>query len=98
MVKEVNTKNSRNRKWPAVLAILLVLYGISLFVPLISPFSRYPLFVVYCRRLPIVANNFAGGRTYTLPSDSRFYKVDPFTDYYFCTEKDAQVAGFSRYP
>jgi hypothetical protein len=96
MFKEKN-KNGKQRRWLGVLAILLILYGVSLFVPLISPFSRYPLFVIYCRKLPIEASNFAASNSYSLPGD-RTYRIDPFIDNYFCTEKQAQAAGFHRSP
>lgn len=78
-----------------VLGLLVVLYIGSLFTPLLSPYSKFPLFVVKCRGLPVVASNFAAGNDYAIPGDWN-YRITPFTDYYFCTEKDAQNAWFSR--
>jgi len=76
--------------------IFVILYTASLFIPLISPFTRYPLFVLKCLNLPIEASEFMAGDSYTVPG-SQTYRVDMFTTHYFCTESQAQAAGFHKY-
>jgi hypothetical protein len=84
------------RAWLTAMLIVLALYIGSLFTPLIAPYGRYPLYVVKCRGLPVIAKSFSD--SYTVPSDTKFYKVSVFTDHYFCTEQEAKAAYFHKYP
>lgn len=85
--------NKNKKKWLIVSAVLIALYFVSLFVPLIAPFTRYPLYIVKCGGLPIVASNFAAGNTYRVPGDEG-YGVKVFDNHMFCTESEAKSAGF----
>lgn len=72
---------------------IILLYIISLITPVISPFTQFPLFLVKCGGLPVVATDFAAAYTYDKPGD-RFYSVSYFTSHYFCNESEAQAAGY----
>lgn len=75
--------------------VVISLYIISLFVPLISPYSQFPLYFVKCGgKPPIIASRFAAAWSYSMPGDVS-YQVTPFAEY-FCTEEEAQKAHFSR--
>ncbi len=89
-------KLKAHKKLTWAIGIFLSLYVISLFVPLISPFTRYPLFVVRCVGLPLEASEFMGGNSYTVPGN-RAYRIDMLSDHYFCSEAEAQAAGFRKH-
>ncbi|HEX5744255.1 MAG TPA: hypothetical protein VFX84_02280 [Candidatus Saccharimonadales bacterium] len=92
----VMQKRHDSRRWMTGLFIVLILYIGSLFTVFISPYSKYPLYVIKCGARPIMANDFS--KSYTLPSDSKFYRVDILTNHYYCTEREAKAAGFHQYP
>ena len=75
--------------------IFFVCYVISLQVPFISPFTKFPLYIAKCGKLPVMASKFAAGYYYILPS-SRSYGVNAVMDSYFCSEDEAKKAGFSH--
>jgi len=77
--------------WGAV--IFVILYTASLFIPLISPYTQYPLYVVKCLGRPLVIN--AGN--YLTP-DSPSYTIGILSSGYFCTEQEAQAAGHYKSP
>lgn len=93
---QVDGSGNRKFKVTAIaLAVIITLYLASLFLPLVSPFARYPLYLLKCGRRPIAASDFASGYTYTLPGDKN-YDVGVFTNHYFCTEAEAHTAGFHK--
>jgi predicted neutral ceramidase superfamily lipid hydrolase len=79
-------------KWPVSLIVFFILFIGSMFAPLTSPYSKYPVYIVKCGGQPIVATNFAAAHSYSIPSDKR-YGINPFVEYY-CTTQEAQAAGF----
>lgn len=76
----------------AAVAATVVYLGL-LVTPLASGMARYPLHVIRCGHLPVVATTFAAGMTYTAP-DSPDYTVTPFDDRFFCSREEASAAGF----
>lgn len=44
--------------------------------------------------MPITASNFAAGNHYDIPSEG--WNVTPFHDYFFCSETEAEAAGFNK--
>ena len=87
----------RTHKIVWIVGTLLTLYIVSLFLPFVSAYTRYHLYVVKCGGLPIEASSFAAGYSYTIPG-SRGYRVDIFSNHYFCTEQEAQAAGYHKSP
>jgi hypothetical protein len=73
----------------------LVGYLVTLAVPVTSSLARYPLHVIRCRRLPVVATTFAGAFTYTAPG-SPDYGVSFLNDRFFRDRTEAEAAGFSE--
>ncbi|HVI69172.1 MAG TPA: hypothetical protein VM581_01820 [Magnetospirillaceae bacterium] len=76
------------------IGIFLSLYMVSIFIPFVSAFTQYPLYVVKCMRLPIAAH---AGRNYVLP-DSDIYRITGFEEMYFCSEDEAHKAGYHKSP
>lgn len=75
---------------------LVAVYFISLYVPLISAYTKYPVYVVKCGGKPIIAKR--GKRdNYTLPGN-RFYNINFRITDYFCTEAEAKSAGYLKFP
>jgi len=70
----------------------LAIYTLSLFIPIISNFTQYPLYVIKCGGLPIVAN---AGKTYDIPG-SPTYSVTGLDEAFFCKEEEARAAGYWR--
>jgi len=94
-----NTKTTwleSNKKLAWGIGIFLGIYIISLFTPFVSGYTQFPLYAVKCMGLPIEATSFAASYTYTVPGTAA-YKIDISTNYYFCTEAEAQEAGFRKY-
>ena len=50
---------------PRAAVATVVVYLVALVVPFASPFARYPVHVIRCGRLPVVASRFAGDATFT---------------------------------
>ncbi|GAA4555206.1 hypothetical protein [Planotetraspora kaengkrachanensis] len=73
----------------------LVVYAVSLVMPIASPLARYPLHVVRCGGAPVVATDFASARSYRTP-DSSAYAVTPLDSTFFCTPEAADHAGYRR--
>lgn len=87
----------RYRK-PLIIAFTIVaIYVISLFTPGIAPYTQYPLYLVKCGGIPIVASSFAAGYDYQRPGDPG-YGITPFTNRYFCSEGEAHTAGYHPSP
>jgi hypothetical protein len=61
------------------------------------PGARYPLDIIRCGHLPVLATDFAAGHSYTVP-DSPEYMVTPFHDIFFCSREDAEAEGFHEFP
>ncbi|MGP3955843.1 hypothetical protein ACTWPT_07580 [Nonomuraea sp. 3N208] len=58
--------------------------------------ASYPLHVVRCGGLPVVATDFAAAMSYQVPGGSN-YSVTPLDGSFFCTEAEATAAGYHRY-
>lgn len=104
MIMKQAHKEPVRRTWPrkkvvgVVAGSIVGLYVLSLFVPLVSAYSWYPIYLIKCGRQPIAASDFAASDSYDLPSD-RHYNADILTtDRYFCTEAEAQAAWYHRDP
>lgn len=85
----------KHPKWLYASGIIIVLYLISLFTPLIWPYTQYPLQIIRCGKPPVIAFYFAGGRSY-VPPTSKNYGPNFLVHEYFCNEQDAQRAYYSK--
>ncbi|HEX6461709.1 MAG TPA: hypothetical protein VFZ58_00355 [Candidatus Saccharimonadales bacterium] len=91
---EDEKKQLKRQKW---IAFWIATYWVSLFVPFISPYTRYPVYIVICGgRLPLIGTSFAAAYSYTRPGDWD-YQLTPFDDHLFCNDEQAQAAGFNRF-
>lgn len=89
MVK-ANTKETikgRNRKILIGIGVFAVVYIVSLFVPIISNFTKYPIYVVKCGGQPVIVTDLAG-KGYILPGN-KVYGPSVFMSGYYCTEQEA---------
>lgn len=84
----------RSRLWWIPVG-LLASYTVAFFLPVVSPFARYPIHYLKCGGPPIMATGFAAANVYRAPGDDG-YGVNMFVTDYFCTEEQAQAAGFDR--
>lgn len=82
--------------WKRALAVTILMYALALAVPLTTTMARFPLYVIGCGGLPIVATTFASAFSYTVPT-SESYAVRPLDTHLFCTETDARTARFHRH-
>jgi len=97
MTKLISKKQITIKYWAwtsTVMAIILVVYWLLTFIPIIGPYLNYPLQIVRCGKLPIIANEF-GGRWYHLPSDQS-YGPSWLTDHFFCSKQEAQAQDFNH--
>lgn len=81
--------------WMRALVTAVALYVIALLNPLTQAMASYPIHVVRCGGLPILATNFAAAKSYSVPGRVN-YSVSPLNDRAFCTEEAAKAAGYSR--
>ena len=77
------------------LLILLFIYIAAIFTPVISPFARFPLYIVGCGKLPVIASGYS--RSYRTPNDGQVYGVSVLTESFYCSEADAKAAGYKPY-
>lgn len=97
--KKLKHKNKRStkQKWLIRTGVFVGIYFISLFVPLISPYTKFPLYVIKCGGLPVVEI----GYSYILPTVDnigRRYYINPLIGVYYCTEQEAKDAGLRKSP
>lgn len=89
----------RKHRWlKRTVIIVVIVYIASLFTPFLSGYTQFPLYLIKCWGLPVEATRFAAGYTYELPSDKGYNRGLMFVTDYFCSEKNAQTAGFHRDP
>lgn len=78
---------------PPLPRAVAVVYLVALVTPLAFGLARYPLYIIRCRRLPVVGTTFAAANSYTHPG-SPGYMVSPFDDRFFCSCEKASAAWF----
>ncbi|MEV4173025.1 hypothetical protein [Nonomuraea sp. NPDC049709] len=83
--------------WVRALIAAVIVYGIALVFPLTHAMASYPIHVLRCGGLPLVATDFAAARSYRLPGDD-YYSVTPLDSVIFCTEAEAQAERYHRAP
>ncbi|MFG1948795.1 hypothetical protein [Nonomuraea sp. NPDC048826] len=83
--------------WLRALAAALVMYVVALIVPVTTAMATFPIHLIRCGGLPIVATDFASARSYTVPSSAE-YEVTPLDSRFFCTEDEARAARYHRWP
>lgn len=97
MVKS-NTKKSVKEGKQKILVgfgIFVAVYVISMFVPVISSYTRFPVYIVKCDGLPVITSDLAG-KSYSLPGDE-MYGPSIFKNSYFCTEQEVIEKGYRSY-
>ncbi|HWZ65193.1 MAG TPA: hypothetical protein VNX65_00160 [Patescibacteria group bacterium] len=97
--KQLALWSKRHSKGLKVSTIVAGLYLVSLFIPVVSSYTRYPLYVVKCGGLPITGSHLASATgSYLLPGGR--FSDNIFTlwlvDAYFCSETEAQAAGYVK--
>src|SRR5947209_8728649 len=88
------SKVKRRFVWTA--GIIIGVYTLSLCVPIISSYTKFPLYVIKCGKVPIAATDFAAASSYDTLG-SKYYSLF-FVNRYFCSEVEAQEAGYHRNP
>ncbi|MFC5818178.1 hypothetical protein [Nonomuraea harbinensis] len=83
--------------WLRALVTAMVMYVIALVTPLTTAMASFPIHVIRCGGLPLVATNFAAAYSYRMPG-SDFYVVTPLDSRFFCTEDEARAARYHRWP
>lgn len=81
--------------WLRALVAAILTYAVVLADPLTTTMASFPIHVIRCGGLPIVATDFAAARSYTVPS-SEHYLVTPLDTRFFCTEAEARAARYHR--
>lgn len=88
--KKLNESNKSRKIAAIALAILVVLLAVSFGIG--SGTLKYGIAYIRCGGVPISASNFAGARSYRLPTD-KTYDISIFSQF-FCTEEEAVKKGF----
>ena len=81
---------TKKRIKPFYIMVIVLLLITNLFTGYIT----YGVVAIACMRLPVTATNFASAKSYFVPGQSG-YGPNAFREYY-CTEQDAQNAGFYK--
>jgi hypothetical protein len=82
---------------PRAVVATVVVYLVALVTPLASGMARYPLHIIRCGHLPVVATDFAAAHSFTVPGSPE-YMVTPFHDRFFCSREEASAASFHEFP
>jgi len=82
-----------HKKFTITLCVFVWLYFMSLFVPFISNFTLFPLYVIKCGGLPLTTLEKGIYKVYIKPGEP-VYGSNLLSSAYFCTEAEAQAAGF----
>ncbi|MEV0614302.1 hypothetical protein AB0I81_13330 [Nonomuraea sp. NPDC050404] len=82
--------------WLRALVTAVAVYALASVAPFVGVMVRYPVQVVKCGGLPIVATGFAAAMSYHAPGDEN-YSVSPLDTTFFCTAKEAEAADFHNY-
>jgi hypothetical protein len=69
----------------------LILYVVLTLLPFTGPYFQYPVNIVRCMRLPVVASDYT--HDYYLPGKPS-YGVSLVYNHFYCTEAEAKAAGF----
>lgn len=93
IIKVPSISKVRQRKLLLALSIFIVLYVVSLFLPFISSYTQYPLYMVKCEGSPLVSD---ADKDYFVPG-SKFYRVTGLEEAFFCNEQEAQAAGYEKF-
>jgi len=75
------------------ITIALGVYFISLFVPILGMFTQFPLYIIKCGGLPLSTIEKGIYKVYKKPGDP-VYGPAYLPSRYFCTESEAQSAGY----
>jgi len=94
------TKSSlvKGQKRGIILVIVVVVYIVSMFFPVIGGFTAYPVAMIRCGKPPVITSNFAGSynelgtKGYSGPNILSVYKN------YVCSASEAESQGFRRAP
>lgn len=95
MAQQKTTKNTQTTKKKVIIGISigLALYTILTLLPFTGPYFQYPLHMVRCMRLPIIASDYTD--KYYVPGKINF-RVTPVTNHFFCSEEEAVKAYFTK--
>ncbi|HET9411401.1 MAG TPA: hypothetical protein VFO38_00945 [Candidatus Saccharimonadales bacterium] len=94
MKKETPSTATKRKKALIIAGAIAGLYVVSLVIPGIYPFTRFPLYAAKCGHSPVIAYQLAG-RSYITPQNKQ-YGPNYLVAEYFCTEGEAQAAGYSK--
>ncbi|MEV4838750.1 hypothetical protein AB0K05_29895 [Nonomuraea sp. NPDC049486] len=83
--------------WLRALVTAVLMYVVALVMPLTSAMASFPIHVIRCGGLPLVASDFAAGYNYRMPG-SDYYIVTPLDSRFFCTEDEARAARYHLWP
>lgn len=76
-----------------IVGAIVVIYILSLLVPVISNFTSFPLHIIRCEGLPVLASDIAGAGTYRTP-ESNLYGPHFLSQKVYCSESEAQADGY----
>jgi hypothetical protein len=90
---QTSKQNKLKTKIIIGVGIGLVLYIILMLLPFTGPYFQYPVHMVRCLKLPVIASDYTDN--YYLPGMPA-YKVTPVDNHFYCTEEEAKSAGFDK--
>lgn len=93
MKKEQKSPTKTKKKLLVTIGILIGVYILAIFTPIVSPFAKYPFDIIRCGGKPIIGSLQKAGKKYYLPGD-QLYTLYPSSET-FCTEEQAQAVGYT---
>lgn len=88
-----NDKKLSKDKRLAIIGIAIAVYALLTVAPFTGPYFQYPLHMVRCMNLPVIASTYS--ESYNAPGEP-YYSVSPLTNRFFCSVEEAKTAGFHR--
>lgn len=96
---ESKSKLSRQTKKIAIwLLTVVVVYVLSMFIPIIGGYTSYPYAVLRCGKLPVVTNNFMAAHSYSVPGTPTYAGPNYLSQLknYVCSIDEAEAQGYIK--
>jgi hypothetical protein len=102
MAKQTNIHRifKKHQKIITRVVVFLLLYIVSMFLPIIGGYTAYPVAIARCGKLPVITSDFMAGYDYSEPGMTSYYGPSWLNTNknYVCTAQDAEAEGYRKAP
>jgi len=90
----------KHKKALITTGIIVVVYIVSIFLPIIGGYTAYPVAIARCGKLPVITSDFMAGNTYSEPGMTSYSGPNWLSSNknYVCTTQEAEAQGYRKTP